>query len=61
MVMPGIGAGRNNFVDLVQDFVAEGDIGPREQIIQVLHRPWAEDRRRHTRVRHNEGHRHVGQ
>ncbi len=46
----GVGSGSNDFVDPIQDCVVEDDFGAGEQIVQVLHRAWADDRRGHARV-----------
>ena len=59
----GIGSGRNNLVDLVQDFVATGQC----RRWRAGHHPVAASYagrgspRRHTGVRHHERHRHVRQ
>ena len=51
-----VGSGRDDLVDLVQDVVGENDFGAREQIVELFHGPWAENRRGHPGMRHRESH-----
>ena len=49
-----VGAGRHDLVDRVEGRRVEAHVGARERVVELLHRPRPDDRRRHVRVLEHE-------